>query len=242
MLCFCFCFFITLFTRSTSQPTAPASVYSCPNASTYTPTSAYRANLNSLLSNLSSAGPRESGFYNYVVDGPSGSNTTVYGLFMCLGYVSTYSCGTCVKEASTDILQLCPKQKTAIVWYEYCMLRYSDESIMGRAYQPNDEQVMYLLRNKWNHSQPALFMQLLGKTLNQMITRLTGDRAGKKFVIQQVDFTASDRIYILGQCTPNLSDLDCQKCLNITIQVLPSCCYSAVGARAILPSCMFCKV
>nr|GMD83090.1 cysteine-rich receptor-like protein kinase 25 [Ipomoea batatas] len=210
--------------------------YYCPNTSTYSPSSTYQSNLNSLLSTLSSNGDRKNGFYNTTVRG--GADATVYGLFMCRGDVSTDDCGSCVSNATTTISRLCPNEKTAIVWYDYCMLRYSNGDIFGRA----DQSVMLMLFNESkaninNMSSP--FRQLVGNTLEQMAARVAGGDglSGKKFATQEANVTESsskERIYSLGQCTPDLSDTDCKTCLRSAIQQLV---LSSGGSRSIFPIC-----
>nr|GMD83092.1 cysteine-rich receptor-like protein kinase 25 [Ipomoea batatas] len=229
-LCFCIFFLlITLFIGVSSQPLS----YYCPNTTTYAPNSTYRANLNSLLSTLSSNATRQNGFHSYTAGGRDSSGDTAYGLFMCRGDVSTSDCEACVRNASRDIFQLCPNEKTVVVWYDFCMLRYSNSSMFGRA----DQSPVLYLYNTQNDSQPARFMDAVGNTLNAMATRAAGGGAGKKFATQIANFTAFETIYSLGQCTPDLSELDCQSCLGAAIRQLPGCCYSALGARTLFPSC-----
>ncbi|XP_019174695.1 PREDICTED: putative receptor-like protein kinase At4g00960 isoform X2 [Ipomoea nil] len=228
----CICLPITLFVGTASQHLG----YSCrPSSSTYALNSTYRANLNSLLSVLYSNGTRESGFYSSVAGGRDASDTAVYGLFMCRGDVSTSVCRGCVSNASATVLQQCPNQTSATIWYDYCTLRYSDRPIYGRADQ--SFVVLNLLDNR-NDSQPDMFMLSVRKTLDQVATLVVGDQSSdKKFATQEASFTASESIYSLAQCRPDLSDLDCQTCLASAIQQLQSCCYSALGARSITPDC-----
>nr|GMD86353.1 cysteine-rich receptor-like protein kinase 25 [Ipomoea batatas] len=221
----CLCLLISLFTGATSQ----LAIY-CPNTTaTYTPNSTYRSNLNSLLSALSSNGTRENGFYSAAVG--SGVDNTVYGLFMCRGDVSTADCSGCVRNATTDILQQCPNKKTAFSWYDFCMLRYSNEPISRRVDQSS---LMFSLYNIQNDSQPGPFMESVRSTLDELVTGVLGDRSGKKFAIQETNFSALERIYSLGQCTPDLSGLDCQTCLSSSIQQLQ---IPSLGARTITPDC-----
>nr|GMD92999.1 cysteine-rich receptor-like protein kinase 10 [Ipomoea batatas] len=228
MLCFCL-LIITPFIGTVSTPIR----YYCPNT-TYTDSSTYGQNLNSLLSDLSSNSRRENGFYNSSAGAHDGSGNTVYGLFMCRADVSTADCHTCVDEACGYIPLLCSKIKTVIAWYSNCMLRYSNSSIFGRA----DHSLFLTYYNTQNDSQPARFMDALGNTLNEMATRAAGSsRSGKKFATLEANYTANETIYSFGQCTPDLSDSDCQTCLGAAIGYLPMCCYSSLGARIYSPSC-----
>jgi len=40
------------------------------------------------------------------------------------------------------------------------------------------------------------------------------------------------------QCTPDISYLDCNQCLDQAIASLPSCCENKIGGRVIRPSCI----
>ncbi|XP_019170689.1 PREDICTED: putative receptor-like protein kinase At4g00960 [Ipomoea nil] len=217
---------ITLFIQTTSQPVK----YFC---STYNPTTTYAANLNSLLSALSSNANRQNGFCNFTAG--AGDHDTVHGLFMCRGDVSTAECETCVNQACTDIPLLCPQKKNAIIWYDHCMLRYSETSVFGMAGQAA---VQFSTHNPGNDTPTAKFMELVAENLDEMGTRVAGGGgygSGKKFATQEANFTAFERIYCLGQCTPDLSDSDCRKCMESAIKEVVA--KAAWGSRTLFPSC-----
>ena len=99
----------------------------CSNTGNYTVTSPFQNNLNNILRSLSS-NASISKFYNT----STGNDTDrVYGLYMCLDYVTNESCHDCITTASHDMLKLCPSTTEAVVWEEYCQLRYSNKSFFG---------------------------------------------------------------------------------------------------------------
>nr|GMD93009.1 cysteine-rich receptor-like protein kinase 25 [Ipomoea batatas] len=216
-----FCLLMTLITKGTSDLLQ----YNCVNKTSYTPNSTYKTNLHSLLSNLYSNATIDNGFYHTTVD-------TVHGMFLCRGDVSTDVCGDCVGYAGKRILDLCPNETTAIIWYDNCMLRYSEKSMLGIL----DESASLAWRNDDNDTQPIAYMKLVGNLLDQIISRASNG-SGKKFVVLEANFSPFERVYALGQCTPDLSNVDCQICFRNVIAMLPRCCYGAVGARAVFPSC-----
>nr|GMD93013.1 cysteine-rich receptor-like protein kinase 25 [Ipomoea batatas] len=223
----CLFVLISLLTGVTSQLLGQL----CPNTSTttYAPNSTYRANLDVLLSTLSSNANRTDGFYNSTV---GGSNAAVYGLFMCRGDVSAAVCSACVSDATVTVLQQCPNQMTATIWYDYCMLRYSDGPVYGR---PDQSSVIFILRNTLNDSQPDRFMESVRKTLDRVVSLVVDDESpDKKFATREVNISESERIYCLGQCRPDLSRLDCRKCLSNGIQQLRT---PTMGARTITADC-----
>ena len=79
----------------------------------------YLSNLTVLLDSLSSKASQNYSFYKAI-----SNNTGIYGLFLCRGDVSQYTCQICVSYVSNYIKTRCPG-KSAIAWYNECMLRYS---------------------------------------------------------------------------------------------------------------------
>nr|GMD91807.1 cysteine-rich receptor-like protein kinase 25 [Ipomoea batatas] len=216
---------MSLITKGDSDPT-----YYCPNTTSYTPNSTYKANLDSLLSNLYSNATRHNtnGFYSTTV----GSNDTVYGLFLCRGDVAPDVCGGCIGVAREKILELCSYGKTAMIWYGKCMLRYSETSMLGIL----DQTTSFTKRNR-NDTQPNEYMQLVGSVLDRVTTQAASSGSAKKFAVLEANFSAFERVYALGQCTPDLSVSDCRICFRNVIAMLPRCCYGAIGAQAVYPSC-----
>nr|XP_048337568.1 cysteine-rich receptor-like protein kinase 25 [Ziziphus jujuba var. spinosa] len=59
------------------------------------------------------------------------SSKGLYGLFLCRGDVSSTSCQNCVNDATKQIRERCLANKTAIMWYDECMVRYSGTNFFG---------------------------------------------------------------------------------------------------------------
>ncbi|CAI9087735.1 OLC1v1021883C2 [Oldenlandia corymbosa var. corymbosa] len=215
---------------------ADTPVTNCPDNTVYDNTTTngrtYRNNLDSLLSALVSNASRPSGFFNYTA---GSGDTAAYGLFLCRGDVSSSDCQDCLTTASTDALSRCPDKNQVTLWYDKCMMRYSNQSIFSRL----DESIAWYLWNVNNVTNTSLLNQVLGDVFDQIATRASsGDpNSGKKFAVQDARFTSFQRIYALGQCTPDLSSLDCETCLRDAIKNLPSCCNSRQGGRVLYPSC-----
>nr|GMD93008.1 cysteine-rich receptor-like protein kinase 25 [Ipomoea batatas] len=201
--------------------------YRCLNTTTtsYTPNSTYKANLDSLLSILSSNTTRANGFYHTTVG-------AVHGLFLCRGDISTDVCGDCFGEARGRILELCSNGETAMIWYDECMLRYSEKSMLGIL----DQSTWFTGTNPENQTKPG-YMQFVENMFNQMIARALSSGSDKKFAVSQGHFSEYDTVYGLVQCTPDLSNIDCEICLRNATAMLPHCCSGAKGGRAVFPSC-----
>ncbi|KAK8482257.1 hypothetical protein V6N12_001328 [Hibiscus sabdariffa] len=213
-------------TTEAQQPTYR--YHFCPNTTTFSLNSTYRANRHSLLDLLSSIGTHGDGFYNTT----SGRGADmVYGLFLCLADLNTSVCQACVTFATTDIPRLCPVETTAVVWYDECLLRYSNQNIFSaRAEEP-----AVIFVNTQNITKD-LFNQAV-----EASTRLTrnaisslAESATKKFATTEVKISNYLTLYTLGQCTPDLSSADCNRCLQFATGNLAR---GSQGGRVLCPSC-----
>ncbi|XP_056172131.1 cysteine-rich receptor-like protein kinase 25 [Syzygium oleosum] len=220
-------FFINIF----STEAAPAYLFhDCPNTTLFTPNSTYRSNLRILLSSLSSAATGSAdGFANAA----AGQNPPdrAYGLFLCRGDLNSTTCSHCVATGKRDILQRCPNQRVSTIWYDQCMLRYSNWPILSAMEQSPDWVLYDDIRNV---TDPTRFMQLLGETLNDIGTRASAGGSVKKVAVAEANFTNSQKLYALAQCTPDLTASDCVKCLQFGIANLPQ---GKQGGRLLAPSC-----
>ncbi|CAK9180295.1 unnamed protein product [Ilex paraguariensis] len=206
------------------------------NTTIYYPNSTFKSNLNLLLSNLSSNNTPNNLFYN--TTGGSGPPGAAYGLFLCRGDVTINVCHDCVLNASQEIIQRCPKEKVAYIWYDQCMLRYDNRSFFGTM----DESPKVYMWNMQNITEPDRFAQLLGDTMDKLANRASSDRSlndqyVNRFATEDVNFTRLQRLYSLVQCTPDLSATDCNRCLRVAIGDLPNCCNGKKGGRVLQPSC-----
>ncbi|KAJ9169026.1 hypothetical protein P3X46_020496 [Hevea brasiliensis] len=206
----------------------------CPNTTTFTANSTYQANRNILLSSLSSnatANKYNIGFYN---TSTGRDPDDIYGLFLCRGDFSSDVCQTCVTFATQDIVERCPVEKVAIIWYDECLLRYSNQFFFSSISQ---DPSAYLV-NTQNISDQNRFNELLSNAMEDAATEAANAASGaKKFAVKETKFTGFQNLYNLVQCTPDLSSSDCNRCLEIAIAKLPSCCDGKQGGRVLSPSC-----
>ncbi|XP_038690284.1 cysteine-rich receptor-like protein kinase 10 isoform X2 [Tripterygium wilfordii] len=198
---------------------------------TYQSNSTYQTNLNSLLASLISNATNINGFYN-TTTGQSPPDV-VYGLFLCRGDVNTSTCQECVAAAAEDIVHRCPLEKEAYIWYDMCLLRYSNRSFFSRVeIVPGTG-----IPDRMNVTEPGRFNQLLAATLNELASRAASDYSGKKFATEEKEFTSNQTLYTLVQCTPDLSEAGCSVCLQSAIGSLPQCCSGVQGGTVFVPTC-----
>ncbi|XP_028776257.1 putative receptor-like protein kinase At4g00960 [Neltuma alba] len=172
--------------------------YSCSDGSYFGPNSPFQANLNFLLSSLTSNASLPDGYYRTTVS-PS-TPSTITGLFLCRGDVTPAVCQPCVAAASKEIRRLCPNQTESIIWYDVCMLRYTNGNL-----NPMVPYVSLRNTNTIASSERDRFDRVLSNMLNNVTEKAniqTGS-TGKRFATAEVNFTSSETLYSLAQCTPD---------------------------------------
>ncbi|KAL9324201.1 hypothetical protein ACSQ67_009058 [Phaseolus vulgaris] len=223
--------FLTFETTQAETVSDPVYIYhSCSGGNT-TDGSTFQSNLKTLLSSLSDNAPGNNGFYNNTVPSQNPSDS-VFGLFMCRGEVPSQLCQHCVQNATRRLSSECSLAKQAVIWYDECTLRYSNTSFFSTvSLRPKVG-----LLNTANISNQESFMELLFQTMNK-----TADAAASavenKFAINQAIISEFQSLYCLAQCTPDLSLIDCRRCLSGAIGDLPWCCQGKQGGRILYPSC-----
>ncbi|GFS29847.1 cysteine-rich RLK (RECEPTOR-like protein kinase) 20 [Actinidia rufa] len=201
------------------------------NHVTYTPDSTYAANLDALFASLSSNATNPAGFHNSTAG--RGPPDVAYGLFLCRGDISPAACQRCVTFASAQVVQRCPTLKQATIWYDNCMLRYSNKSIFA-APDLTFRGILWKIQDVTN----ALnFQFVLERLFGDIENRASIDGLGKKFATGEANLSSFQSLYALGQCTPDLTTPECNKCLVKANSDFQSCCASYQGGRVLFPSC-----
>ena len=200
----------------------------CSSSGSYVNGSSFENNLNHLLSSLSS-NASESKFYNtsYGV-----APDTVYGLYMCLDYILNESCQKCITTVTEEIVKLCPQTKEAIVWEEFCQLRYSDNNFLGTLNVTGN----IGLDNVQNISESVKFESAVNETLRNLTKVASFHVSANMYATGDVPF-GDERIFALVQCTRDLTANDCSRCLQSAIGDIPTCCYASIGGRVLSRSC-----
>uniref|UniRef100_A0A7C8YVY9 Gnk2-homologous domain-containing protein n=1 Tax=Opuntia streptacantha TaxID=393608 RepID=A0A7C8YVY9_OPUST len=203
----------------------------CPDDAIFAPDNQYGTNLNTLLASLSSnAAEDPRGFFEKT------ENDTVYGLYLCRGDLNTSSCSDCVNNATLELpAKYCPNIAEAIIWYEGCMVRYSSKSFFGKS----EVFPGILAWNTHNFTDNNATVAQFGDAVRELMRNASSQAAmggsEKKFSTISYNFSRSVTLYSLAQCTPDLSQKDCDHCLTYAISKLPI----SEGGRALLPSCNF---
>ncbi|PRQ28556.1 putative Gnk2-like domain, protein kinase [Rosa chinensis] len=230
----------------------------------YTPNSTYEENLKTLLSSLPASNGNGYGFYNSSYGSGESSKDQVHVIALCRGDVPLVECRSCLNDSTKALPELCPNQKEAIgcsdtllekqvishgwilckyieihteicLYSDSCMLRYSNRSIYGTL-----ETLPFFSKvNPFNVSASSLdgFNQELRKLLKILKSEAAKDGSLIKFATGNASAPGVTTIYALVQCTPDLSQLECNDCLDGALVDIPTCCDGRKGGRVIRPSC-----
>ncbi|MBA0855518.1 hypothetical protein Goshw_014977 [Gossypium schwendimanii] len=202
---------------------------------TFTTNSTYGTNLNLLLSSLTSNANPIDGFYNTTVGQQPPDR--IYGLFLCRGDVTPDVCRDCVAAAARNATSLCPVEKNSVIWYDKCMLRYSNESIFSTMETRPGGTV-------WDNdtfTEEEDFVDIVASLVKDVASEAADAPMGaKKFATKEANLSGSQKLYSLAQCTPDISDVACNLCLESAITEFSDCCRQkekATRASSLLPSC-----
>ncbi|XP_043690195.1 cysteine-rich repeat secretory protein 38-like [Telopea speciosissima] len=198
----------------------------CSNSENYTSNSIYNTNLNKVMASLFRRVP-PTGFGLVSV---GQNHHRVYGLALCRGDVSSKDCKICIANAKTEIRKGCPNHKEAIIWYDYCLLKYSNYDFFGKIDSPK-----FIMVNSQNVSDPAPFNKKTKELLNKAAHEAY--LSSKKYASGELVFSRSEKLYGLAQCTRDLSTAYCKECLNVALSYLPTCCDGIQGGRVVGGSC-----
>ncbi|XP_010419484.1 PREDICTED: cysteine-rich repeat secretory protein 8-like [Camelina sativa] len=237
---FCFFFLFSLFSHQTmSQPQHMHTFCDDKLSDNFTQTSSYKSNRETLLSSLRDRSSL--GTYSNATIGLSPD--TVHGMFLCRGDLTKTSCSDCVKTATLEITKNnCTYRKTAIIYYEECMVRYSNVSFFTLV-----EDGPYVVKYPVAFFPTSLFSSFQ-KTLSTKLEQLIILTSSKSSLSSSTpyyvkdksrvnDFEGSYTLDTMVQCSPDLDPANCSACLRLAAQSVSGCCTNARWAHFYLPKC-----
>ncbi|XP_062190780.1 cysteine-rich receptor-like protein kinase 6 isoform X2 [Phragmites australis] len=192
--------------RSTGYPW-PA----CGTNTTFKPNSKYQANLNRVAATLPKNASTSPNLFATVVAGSVPDQLRAMGL--CRGDANATYCFGCLTQAFQDLQNDCSYDKDATIYYDACILHYSDIRVLsGNDTDPSTDP--YSLPYPENvTSDPARFNRLVSALMNA-----TADYAAynstRRFATGEADFDQEfPKVYSLAQCTPDQTPAHCRRCL-----------------------------
>ncbi|KAI8009927.1 Cysteine-rich repeat secretory protein 38 [Camellia lanceoleosa] len=122
----------------------------CSSPENFTANSPYESNLNKLMSYLYLKTPPT----GFGVGSVGQYHDIANGLSLCRGDVNSTDCAACVAEASSEIRKRCPYNKGSVIWYDNCLVKYSNTDFFGKIDNGN-RFYMWNLRNLAEYSRIA---------------------------------------------------------------------------------------
>lgn len=181
----------------------PLSIDCKPNGE-YARNSAYGSNLSILLDSLSSMNS------TFSTDAKGYIPDRTYGLVLCRADITLSDCISCIQNAAQDILSQCPYYKQAIIWYDYCQLRYSNM----RFFSLIDNSYVREFRDPNNETDPETFSNLV-RGLIVKLSNVAAYESELMFATGRLLYRSDlPAIHGMVQCTRDLTRDGCSSCLE----------------------------
>ncbi|XP_020404165.1 cysteine-rich receptor-like protein kinase 6 isoform X2 [Zea mays] len=222
---------------------APAAGYpwlSCGTSSSFAANGTYQDHFNFAAATLPKNASTSPDLFASIVVGTVPEQLSAMAL--CRGDVNSTTCFSCLTEAFGDLPSACSDDKAATIYYDPCMVHYSDVHTL-----PGDDDTgpsidTYPIGdNQYVTADPGQFIRLLAALVNA-----TADYAAynstRRFATGQAD-TGFDpefpELYALAQCTPDQTPAQCHKCLAGLISQSLGGFQNRDGARMLAVSCTY---
>ncbi|XP_037418606.1 cysteine-rich receptor-like protein kinase 10 [Triticum dicoccoides] len=194
----------------------------------YTSNSTYQANLLLLSSTLPNKAVSNTTLFATATAGHD--PYIVYALALCRGdTIDASDCETCVAAAFPDAQQICPYNKDATLYYDACMLRFSNHNFLV-ANSTQDQMSWITLRNNLNFTTGGdSAKHLLLMRLNS--TAQAAANSSRRFTTSRLGINLIPTVYCLMQCTPDLTPDDCTACLQLVLKHTIKSLDGAQGGR-----------
>ncbi|CAL0320713.1 unnamed protein product [Lupinus luteus] len=183
----------------------------CPNNTKYETNNntVFQTNLEVLLSSLFSNATLGSSSYTTAMG--MGNSNAVNGVYLCRGDVSSATCTECMATAVANITTLCPNKSESIIWYDECMLRYTNTYFNPLSIDPR--------LNLWENESISTsdldkFNETLLSFLGSLASKAANSESATKYSTGEWDFTEEIRVFGLAECVPGVTDDQCEGCLK----------------------------
>ncbi|XBJ00651.1 hypothetical protein VPH35_020505 [Triticum aestivum] len=209
----------------------------CGDSGNYSANSTYQSNLGQLSVTLpknASASPTL-----FAVGSVGSVPDIVYALALCRGDTNASACAACVTTAFQDAQQLCAFSKDASVFYDLCLLHFSNHNFLSDADGQGNQFIFQT--DARNVSAPAaVFDNAVGVLLNATAD-YAASNSSKRFATgeEMFDTGGAPAIYALVQCTPDLAPAACRSCLGDIIQKMPKYLSGGQSGRAFRIRCNY---
>ncbi|XP_078161365.1 cysteine-rich receptor-like protein kinase 15 [Carex rostrata] len=212
----------------------------CGSTSNYAGNSTYSFNLDKLFSSLSTEAVAKQGFYeNTIGTAPD----QISGLVLCRGDVDSSICRDCLNQSFNDLSNQCPSSNEATVYYDFCLLSYSNQQFLNstdnsqQVYSWNLQNVTDSRVSSSNNAKKKYFDNEVN-TLLSSVSNQAAYNSEKGFATGVIYITSSlPMIYGLSQCTPDFPNNTCHACLQDLLDQMPKRFNGRKGGRILAVRC-----
>ncbi|ESQ38139.1 hypothetical protein EUTSA_v10029445mg [Eutrema salsugineum] len=196
--------------------------------------SSYVQNRDNLFSTLADKVVANNGFYNASL---GEIPNRVHALVFCARGYEQQSCISCVQSATQEIQTSCPNRMDSFRWDNDDVDHVSCLSLE--------------LRPVVIHPSPlsiepskdmALFSKQWEATVNRTVHAATEAETSsllQYYGVVEAEFTEFPNVYMLMQCTPDITSLECKRCLENCVSYFQKQFWGRQGGEVSRPSCVF---
>jgi len=209
-----------------ARPVESQFVYEGCSQEQYSSGSNYENNLNSLLGILL----RQASSADYYNASVGSGGDAIYGLYDCRGDLGSDDCANCIKNAMSQISNVCLRTRGARIQLDGCFMHYDRINFFGQT----DNSFIYKTCSE-TLSSDYNFNNHLNTIMGSLMTASSGDSNG--FRLTTAGDSSTGFVHGLAQCEGDLSVSDCNNCMNAAVQKLKSVCGTAVSGQVYLSKC-----
>nr|CAB3499983.1 unnamed protein product [Digitaria exilis] len=211
----------------------------CGDTGNYEPQSSYLTSINSIAATLPGNASASPDLFATAVAGNIPEQVSALGL--CRGDANATSCSSCLAQAFRTMPDTCPSNKDAALFYDNCMLHYSNIPFLhDDGFWPIGV-VAYLMEyfNFSVKSEPERFNLVVAALLNATAD-YAANNSTRRYAAGEAHFNQEyPKVYSLAQCTPDLTPARCRSCLAYIIEESLSMYANLIGARTLAIRCTF---
>lgn len=134
----------------------------------------------------------------------------------CWSKISQTCCKRCIFEGSQELRRGCPYHQGAIIQYDNCLIKYSNQYFLGLSDATNG---LYLTNYKFVDT-PLMFDRKVGPLLTKLCIHAYDSDFKVAHGELETGILHQGLIYGVDQCTSDLSSHSCKKCLNVAMTEL----------------------
>ncbi|WJX87351.1 hypothetical protein P8452_69555 [Trifolium repens] len=225
-------FFFLFMTLTNAQSKSPFYMHSvCENVTEKTNTS-YKSNIHNFLSwVITDSATGNLSNHNAVGSKNNSDHDDVYGFYECRADITGSFCQFCINTAVGEFAQRCPNGDSAMIWYDLCIIGYSNKNNTGKV----------IVEPSWNVTGSKLVkdstdLAKVETSITSLIEKMS-TAATHNWATGEFNWSDTEKRYSLVQCNRALSKAGCKQCLEALLDRVPRCCGTKVGWVVVCPSC-----